>query len=307
MKSEIELLEFYNSKLISELEPLELFRIENVDKINNYIYWAITCTIIIVIVIFFKSPILILISCFPVFVFLGLAYKTLNEMSNHLTKQFKYKILPELLSFLFDEYEYIANQKIVKSVLEKSMIFPNYFVSAQGEDFMRFKIGESLIMFCEINVMLNNQDAIFQGIFISASFNKYFTSKTFVLSEKATSNLRIIKRQLLSNFNRVKLEDIEFNKYFFVLGSDQVEARYILTPSLMERILKYKNKAKKRISLSFVDNRLYCAIPNYTNLFEPALFEPFDFEFVKKNYTPLKLYTDIVDDLNLNTRIWSKQ
>lgn len=307
MKSENELLVFFNTKLKPKLEPLEQFRIENVEIVKRYIYWAIPCAILIVIVIINKISLLIVISCFPMLIFLGLAFKSLNEMSNHLTKQYKNKILPELLSFLFDEFEYISNQRIAKSVLEKSMIFPIHFASAQGEDFMQFKIGETSIMFCEINVLSNNDDVLFQGIFISASFNKYFKEKTFVLSEKSTSVFKKIKGQLLSNFKKVKLEDIEFNKDFFVLSSDQVEARYILTPSLMQRILNYKKKTKKNISFSFVDNRLYCSIPNYINLFEPALFEPFEFEFLKRNYNPLKLYTDIVDDLNLNIRIWSKQ
>ncbi|NVO10798.1 MAG: DUF3137 domain-containing protein [Bacteroidales bacterium] len=307
MKSEEELLAFFNSNLQSKLEPLEQFRIEKVEMLKKYIYRAFFCSILIALVALSKVAILILISFFPMFLFLGLAYRTFNEMSSHLTKQFKNKILPELLRFLFDDHEYIANQKIAKSVLVKSMLFPSYIANVNGEDFMQFKIGETQIMFSEIDVKVNNEDVFFHGIFLSASFNKYFTSKTFVLSQRATSASQKIKRLLFNNFSKIKLEDNEFNKVFFVLSSDQVEARYILTPSLMQRILNYRRKIKRNISISFVENRLYCMVPSNINLFEPALFEPFDFEFVMRNYNPLKLFTDIVDDLNLNVRIWSKQ
>jgi hypothetical protein len=53
---------------------------------------------------------------------------------------------------------------------------------------------------------------------------------------------------------------------------------------------------------------MFCAIPNYDNLFEPAIFNSFlNFDFMLKSYDALRLYTDIVDDLNLNLRIWTKQ
>jgi hypothetical protein len=52
---------------------------------------------------------------------------------------------------------------------------------------------------------------------------------------------------------------------------------------------------------------MFCTIPNYDNLFEPALFNSFyDFEFMEKSFHALKLYTHIVEDLNLNLRIWTK-
>jgi hypothetical protein len=47
----------------------------------------------------------------------------------------------------------------------------------------------------------------------------------------------------------IRLEDPRFEKEFCVYGEDQVEARYILTPSLMERILAFKNKWNKDVSL----------------------------------------------------------
>lgn len=307
MKSEAELQVFYSTKLQPALEPMEKYRIEMVQKIKNNLFFAIICSLLIVLGAMSKQPILIFILSIPAFCFLGFAYQTFSKMLSLLTNQFKNQILPELLSFLFDDIEYIAGQRIAKSVLEKSMLFPNQIAIATGEDFMQFKLGETMIMFCETTVLSNRKRVVFNGIFISASFNKNFISKTFVLPSKLSTFYHRIKKQLLYDFQRVKLEDMEFSKEFIVLSADQVEARYILSPSLMQRILDYKRKTKKGISFSFVDNHLYCAIPNYIDLFETTLFEPFDLPFIKKNYNPLKLYTDLVEDLNLNLRIWSKQ
>ena len=54
----------------------------------------------------------------------------------------------------------------------------------------------------------------------------------------------------------VKLENPEFESEFAVYSDDQIESRYILSPSLMERILSFKKQTKKSIQLSFIDSRL---------------------------------------------------
>lgn len=306
MRSEAELELFYSTRLQPALEPLEQYRIEKVRKLKSCTYWIIPCFLLIIAGLASMHELLAFLSFFPMAFLAGRTYQTLNTMLRTLTRQFKNQILPQLMDFLFEDYEYIPRQKISKSVVDKSLLFPLRIFSVDGEDFMRFKLGETRIMFCETRLMSNDFYSIFSGIFISASFNKYFKSKTILIPSRFTYFFQKVKQQLFQNLKIIKLEDIEFSKKFIVSGTDQVEARYILTPALMQRLLDYRKKTKKAALFSFVDNHLYCAIPTKKNLFEPALFEPFDLDFIKRNYEPLRLYTDIVDDLNLNVRIWSK-
>ena len=51
------------------------------------------------------------------------------------------------------------------------------------------------------------------------------------------------------SWGKVALEDIEFSKHFSVEAKDQVEARYLLTPSFMTRLLEYKKKLKRPFSV----------------------------------------------------------
>ena len=49
-----------------------------------------------------------------------------------------------------------------------------------------------------------------------------------------------------SRFGRleeIELEDPEFMEHFRVYSTDQVEARYILSPSMMERLLAFRREA----------------------------------------------------------------
>jgi hypothetical protein len=106
----------------------------------------------------------------------------------------------------------------------------------------------------------------------------------------------------------VKLEDPEFEREFVVYGNDQIEARYILSTSLMRRILDFKQKTGTKIYLSFTGSKVYVAVPINRNMFEPKYFSSIsDFSPILDYYRDLEFSVGIVEDLNLNTRIWTKE
>ena len=103
------------------------------------------------------------------------------------------------------------------------------------------------------------------------------------------------------------MEDVAFEKEFVVYGDDQIEARYILSTSLMERILAYKKKSNRPIRFSFIGNKVHVAISYKKALFEPRLFRSLlSFKPIQEYFEDLSLAIDLVEDLNLNTRIWKK-
>jgi hypothetical protein len=80
------------------------------------------------------------------------------------------------------------------------------------------------------------------------------------------------------------LEDVCFSKQWKVLTSNQIEARYVLTPVLMEKIKDIKKLFKgKYIDFSFFGNSLIFVIHTKKNMFETtSLFKP------ALNYTDIK-------------------
>lgn len=307
MKTTDEFRTFYSNVLAPTITPLEKIRSENAIKLKRIFYSALFCLPLIVPGFIFMHPLIFIMALMPSLILFGMAYQKLNEMNKKLRYPFKYKVLLKSIDFLFDNYEYIANQRIAKSVLVKSLLFPRNITGVKGEDFMKFRIGDAIIMFCETKVFGPRKKLLFAGIFISSSFNKYFKSNTLVLPNRKSAFLHRIIRQLFNKMQRVNLENPEFEKQFNVVSGDQIEARYILTPSLMERILAYRAKTNKKLSISFIDKRLYCAVPNFKNLFEVHFFKPIDFDCISNSLEPVILYTDIIEDLNLNLKIWSKR
>lgn len=102
------------------------------------------------------------------------------------------------------------------------------------------------------------------------------------------------------------MEDPEFERYFEVYGTDQVESRYILSPALMARLVDFKRKTKKDIQISFKESKIYFAI-YYTArkpLFKPPVFGTiYNLKTVANYITELQLMINIVKELNLNSKI----
>jgi len=75
----------------------------------------------------------------------------------------------------------------------------------------------------------------------------------------------------------------------------------------MERILRYQQRTGEELRLSFVEGCVFIAIPASRDLFEPRVLSSIlDRSLLKEYLAKLELTTDIVDELNLNTRIWGK-
>ena len=108
--------------------------------------------------------------------------------------------------------------------------------------------------------------------------------------------------------SRVKMESPDFEKVFDVFSTNQIEARYLITPSMMERMLKLDSNFKKGITISFRNSTILVAIPDSKNRFEADVWSSLnDMSILKSDFAVLQSLLEIVDELNLNTRIWSKE
>jgi hypothetical protein len=90
-------------------------------------------------------------------------------------------------------------------------------------------------------------------------------------------------------------------------GSDRVEARYISSTNLMARLVRFRKRAKRNIYVSFVESKIYITAEYAEGLFEPRLFKTMlNFAPIQEYFEILQLMIGVVEDLNLNRRIWSK-
>ena len=103
----------------------------------------------------------------------------------------------------------------------------------------------------------------FYGYVIKFKMNKKFKGNTVIHPDF------IRYKYDLSNMHVTELEDIVFEKQYKVFTDDDVEARYLITPSLIERVNLLKNKFEADyIYLSFYEETLYIALRSKKELFK---------------------------------------
>jgi hypothetical protein len=151
---------------------------------------------------------------------------------------------------------------------------------------------------------------IFKGLFFHADFNKEFHGKTYVspdVAERLLGKFGQSLQKISGPGELVKLEDVDFEKEFVVHSTDQVEARYILTPAIMEAMLRIRRLNNQGVHFSFVGSRVFCALSIRKDLFEPKIFKAgIDISEIENMYHLFEINQIIINELNLNTRIWSK-
>ena len=313
--------ELYSTILVPKLAELDKTRKSILDLIKKHILISLVPLCIFgYISVLFETPIpivLVAAAC------IGYAFYKINPLWSSYYSAFKQQVIKQIIHFIDDTLIYSPSDCISRSRFEECGIFRTYIDRYRGDDLVTGKRGSTDMKYYEVHAEYKTQTTdskgrtqthwhtIFKGLLFSADFNKHFSVSTYVLTdtaEKLFGSFGTKFQKFSGHGDLVKLEDPEFEKSFVVYSSDQTEARYILSTSLMKRILDYKIKSKKDIQLSFVSSRLFVSVPYGKDLFEPKLFgEITDFESVEEYYNDLKLVLELIEDLNLNTRIWTKK
>ena len=263
----------------------------------------------------------------PIFIALVVVGIILTLVFGAITKSYKRGYKEEVIGAVVRAYNpdlsYQSSSCISQSQFRASKLFLKGIDRYRGEDYVSGKIGATDFEFSEIHAEYKTRTrnskgrsqtqwhTIFKGVFFIADFHKDFKTHTVVVPDTAEKLFGFLGQKLQEmNFSRadlVKLEDPEFEQAFAVYGDDQVEARYILSTSLMRRILGYRRKFGSDIFLAFLRSKVYIALSSSKNRFEPKVFSSVnDLSQVEEFRNDLDMICDIVEDLNLNTRIWTK-
>jgi len=76
----------------------------------------------------------------------------------------------------------------------------------------------------------------------------------------------------------------------------------------MARLIDFRGMHGHLLRVGFVEPNLYLGIHIKHNLFEPRLFRTLqDRALYREFWDDLMLFTGIVEELNLNTRLWTKR
>jgi hypothetical protein len=321
MKGLSELTDFYYKTLFPTLQKLEVDRKKLQKRIITIgiIYTLLALTILLPLTA--SNHINFNLIIFLAFFYLGSGSFLYKYLIKDYTKEFKANVIEPLIKEIDSELHYSAQMHIPQEQFTRSKLFTSRPDRVHGNDYVRGKIDGINIEFSDFHAEKRHQDSkghtswstLFKGLFIVSEFNKNFKGTTVILPDSAESTFgNFIGSWLQSNnFGRdelIKMDSVAFEKEFVVYGTDQIEARYILTPLLMQKLLNYKKRTKKKLFISFTSKRLYIAIAYNKDLFEPSVFHSLlKYKIAMEYVETLYLAIGIVEELKLNQKLWSKQ
>lgn len=194
----------------------------------------------------------------------------------------KDKIFPLIFSFFEGGWTHNAKSPLKVTHYQESELIPSYDNEEPG-DYIKgiyknvpLELHETKLTARRGSGKNRRTVTIFQGLFVYIKANKIFKGKTIVRRDYGLLNWAV---NGLQSRERVKLEDPEFEKKFDVYADNQVEARYLLTTSFMDRLLNLiKLFQTDSLQCSFYGNHLLIMIPTEKDYFETgSIFKPATF------------------------------
>ncbi len=244
-----------------------------------------------------------------IIVFIGIiVYLWMIDSVEAYKDSIKETIFPEIFKFFGESLSYSPIGKIDVSSLSHSRLFPHFDSNGYTQDHVK---GEykginfeflGLRLECYHKKVNNRNVVVFSGLLITLSVNKNFTHSTIIKTDKGALGNWVHEK--FSDLERVSLEDVRFEKNFEVYSTDQIEARYLLTTSFMERLLSLAEVFGRDLQASFFSNKLFLIIPDtkvslsVSSIFTPATFDTEINEILKE----VKEVFSVVDTLKLDSK-----
>ena len=321
MKNLSELTDFYYKTLYPTLKELESARKQVRYRILLY---GSAYTFVYALILFFMKAFLF--QSLDAIGFIGIIYIAIGAFlykffTKDYTKEFKDKVIEPLITELDSNLNYTHEAYVSQHLFAHSKLFTSPIDKYEGNDFVKGKVDDIKLQFSDIHAQKrtknskghSNYSTIFQGLFIVVEFNKHFKGQTVILPDSAQNTFGDLVGGWLQSKNvardeLVKMDSIEFEKKFVVYSTDQIEARYILSHTLMDRLLAFKNKSSHPVYISFIGGSIHMAIEYNKDLFEPSIFRSLlDYKIAMEYVQTLHLAISIIDELKLNEKLWSKQ
>lgn len=222
-------------------------------------------------------------------------------------------------------WSYNPDGRISDGHIDHCLLFSERIDRIYGEDLIKGRLGLTDFELSELELVRIERSTgskgqsttrhvtVFKGVLFVADFHKSFRGVTLLLAngwlgtsgffnKVGNSVTNLFAKQKISN---IDLENPDFNRYFDTNTSDEVEARYILSPNFIERILAFKSWHDQKVEFAFVGSRMYVAISTNDKFFEPTVRLPTE-QQLERIYDELFFFFSLIEHFDLNTRIWSK-
>ncbi len=207
--------------------------------------------------------------------FLAALWWWVSSPKRQYASAYKKEILPHIAMALGNLF-YRPSGKIPMSEMKPSGIIPSH-ERYSSEDFFSGEYKGIDIQLAEIHLEQRHRSGkrtyyvtVFKGLVIIMALRKRrFAGRTILIKDQA-GVLKWLKEKTCG-LERANLVDPRFEQLFDVYTSDQVEARYLIDPLVIENLKKIVEYYQaKGISAAWYDSKMLVLLPSDKNYFEPA-------------------------------------
>ncbi len=139
----------------------------------------------------------------------------------------------------------------------------------------------------------------FQGKFFEFDFNKSINGQ-IVVTEGSLPNWN-------TAFEKIELENINFNEKFKTYTTDEHSAFYVLTSHFADSLLELEQKYRGVLALSFSGSKLYIALDNRRDSFEIKLMKNIDENSVLAFQNDLQIIPNMIKILKLDNKLYKEE
>lgn len=224
----------------------------------------------------------------------------------HVINRFKKKFLKQHLESRIDECTYNPSGGLkTHEVMECG--FLKYPDRIRTEDYLSGKVED--VQFATSDVKLQEKKVYYSDGKRRTKWETYFNGRVFTFDFNKTfkGKLQVLERfrpRTNDKFEKVEMESVDFNKTFNTYSTESITAYYILTPHLMESIMKIEKNNPGQLGLSFEGTKLNVAIKTNRTSFRVFPFQSLNKELLEKFDEDLDIIFDIVRELKLNRKVF---
>lgn len=255
--------QFYERELLPALQDKETDRLDAFKKINKFGPMAAIGAAVLGIGLFFvfRHPMVLIFGGIGAFAsYFGIRHYYLSDIKSRT----KTHLVSGICRFIGWEFaESVMEPPELDPLIENGLL-PKRYDRVAFEDKMWGKAHGADFEALECHMEREDRDSdgdtrwvtVFRGSLMALDFHRKFLGRTVVLRDKGFFN-----RKKKGDMKRVGLVDPKFEKIFEAYSTDQVEARVILTPTFMQRLVDLEESVDgKKIRFAFLDDLLLIAV-----------------------------------------------
>ena len=296
---------YYNHTIHPELKRLERKRK------GLMVFLAASFIVLLVILflqIYIRIFLLTLVLMIPMVLYIAFIFYEFDKFRH----RFKPKIVNLILEFInrsvdFKDLKYIEDGEIDPKTFRKSRLFNSAAPDYVGEDYIEGKIREQEFEMSELAVkefspVRNRLDEVFRGVFLHTKLTREVSGEILILPKHQRQYLSAtIKAFTVNGSWVIETKNERFKHDFLIFGTPNADKHDFLSNEMQESILKYKNKTRKDMYVSFIGSDVFIAVTQPKDLLEPVLWQSnVSFDLISEFYEDLILLMSIVKEIDAN-------